>query len=223
MATLTLVGAPFSTFTRTLRMAFHHMNIPYVLKVATPHSKLAKQYHPFGRIPSVLHNNLILFESATIRTYIDDQINNSLTPTDLTKRLKMETIISCLSDYVFHHVIFGVAKPRLMYEEKGLAEEEITSLLAKGPIDKAGKILAALNGLIDSDNEFLCGQEITWADYFVYPVMADLFCLPERDFFKEKAPRLFEWYEKFQRREEAVATYENTVAYLRSNQKASNL
>ncbi|KAI7906659.1 uncharacterized protein BX663DRAFT_497229 [Cokeromyces recurvatus] len=222
MASLTLVGAPFSTFTRTFRMALHCLEVPYTLETTTPYTDLAYKYHPFGRIPSLLHNEQTLFESATIRAYIDHEFNNSLTPTDFSKRLQMETIISCLCDYVFHHVVFGIAKPRHFYEQQGLKETEITARFAKGPLEKAGKIMEALESIIVKDSEFLCGEQLTWADYYVFPVLADLFCLPECDFFKEKAPGLFTWYEGFKKREEAVITYKDTVADMRNNDNNNN-
>ncbi|KAI8645596.1 hypothetical protein BD408DRAFT_411713 [Parasitella parasitica] len=217
---ITLVGAPFSTFTRTMRMALRHLKVEHNLKVTTPHSKVAYNYNPFGRIPSLIHNDKVIFETSAIRDYIDSIFSNALTPQDLDTRLKMDQLVSVLCDYIFHHVVFGVAKPRANYESQGKAESEIAELL-KAPLKYAGKIIGAVDGMVDKDGPFLCGNKLTWADYFVYPAIADLFSLPEAKFFREKAPTLAAWYDRFKEREEVIYTYPDTVADVRN--KKSNL
>lgn len=216
---ITLVGAPFSTFTRTMRMALRHLNVEYKLEQTMPHTEVAYKYSPFGRIPSLLHKDQVIFETSAIRDYIDTTINNALTPQDLNTRLKMDQLISVLCDYIFHHIVFGVAKPRENYEKQGKAESEIGELLKK-PLKQAGKIIGAVDGLIDKSGPFLCGHEITWADYFVYPAIADLFSLPEGKFLEEKAPKLSEWYKQFKEREEVIHTYPGTIADIRSKKSS---
>lgn len=214
MSTPTLVGAPFSTFSRTMRMVFSHLNVDYKLEQTMPHSELAYKYNPFGRIPSLLHNDKIIFETSAIRDYIDTVFGTDLTPKDLDTRLQVDQMISVLSDYIFHHVIFGVAKPREKYEKEGKSEEEIKQLLEK-KLKSAGKIIQAIDGMVQGP--FLCGEKLTWADFFVYPAMADLYALPERQYFSETGPKLFEWYQMFEKRKEAKDTFPGTVADMRKS------
>ncbi|KAL9544119.1 hypothetical protein PS6_008920 [Mucor atramentarius] len=218
---ITLVGAPFSTFTRTMRMALRHLNVEHTLMETTPHTEVAYKYNPFGRIPSLIHKDQVIFETSAIRDYIDTTINSALTPRDLNTRLKMDQLISVLCDYIFHHIVFGVAKPRMMYESKGKSESEITELLQK-PLKQAGKIIGAVDGMVDKNGPFLCGQELTWADYFVYPAIADLFSIPEKEFLQERAPRLTEWYKQFKEREEVIHTYPDTIADQRKKSNFNN-
>ncbi|KAG2192532.1 hypothetical protein INT47_006008 [Mucor saturninus] len=212
MTQLTLVGAPFSTFSRTMRMALQHLNVDYKLEQAMPHTELAYKYNPFGRIPSLLHNDRVVFETAAIRDYIDTVFNSALTPKDLDTRLKVDQMISVLSDYIFHHIVFGVAKPREQYEKEGKNEGEISQLLEK-KLKIAGKIIASVDKMVEGP--FLCGDSLTWADFFVYPAMADLYSLPEGKYMAKKAPKLFVWYTMFEKRQEAIATFPNTVADIR--------
>jgi glutathione S-transferase len=216
---LILVGKPLSTFTRTMRMVFSTLNVPYEFQETFPHTKLAYKYNPFGRIPSIIHNGRVVYETAAIRRYIDATFASSLTPSDLDTCLKVDQLISILSDYVFHHIIFGFAKPRIDLESKGVSEEEIKTRLEK-PLKTSLSILKTLDSVI-SDKEFLCGSELTWADYFVYPPLADIYSLPEVNAFAESAPKLYAWFEKFQNRPEVKETYPDTVADIR--QKQSNL
>lgn len=212
MSEPTLVGAPFSTFSRTMRMALHHLNVKYKLEQTLPHSEVAYKYNPFGRIPSLLHDNRVIFESAAIRDYIDSVFGSELTPNDLDTRLKVDQMVSVLSDYIFHHIIFGIAKPREQYEKEGRNEDEISQLLKKKLVS-AGRIIKTVDTMVKGP--FLCGDNLTWADFFVYPAMADLYSLPEGKFLAEKAPKLFAWYQMFEKRQEAITTYPNTVADIR--------
>lgn len=207
-----LVGAPFSTFSRTMRMALQYLNVDYKLEQTMPHTKQAYKYNPFGRIPSLLHDNRAIFETAAIRDYIDTVFNSALTPQDLDTRLKVDQMISVLSDYIFHHIVFGVAKPREQYEKEGKSEEEISQLLEQ-KLKNAGQIIKSVDTMVEGP--FLCGDSLTWADFFVYPAMADLYSLPEGKFLAEKAPKLFIWYEMFEKRQEAIDTFPNTVADIR--------
>jgi glutathione S-transferase len=216
---LTLVGAPFSTFTRTVRMALRHLDVPYTLERTLPHTELAYKYNPFGRIPSLLHGDKVIFESSAIRDYIDAVFDARLTPTDLETRLKVQQMISVLSDYVFHHVVFGVAKPREKYESENKPENEIVALLEK-PLKKAGKIIGAVDDMVSTQGPFLCGSQLTWADYFVYPAMADLYSLPEGAYFQEKGPRLYQWFTLFKYRPEVLETFPDTVADMRSKKSS---
>lgn len=216
----TLVGAPFSTFTRTMRMAFHHLNVKYKFEQARPHTELANKYNPFGRIPSLLHDGKTIFETSAIRDYIDTKFGDDLTPKDLDIRLKVDQMISVLCDYIFHHVLFTVAKPRERFESEGKPEQGITQSL-QGSLKRAGKIIKSVDTMInEQDGPFICGSTLTWADYFVFPVMADLYSLPEGKFFAEQAPKLHNWYKRFENREEVILTYPETSADLRS-QKSS--
>lgn len=48
-----VVGAPVSTFTRTVLMGLKLKNVVHVLRTAPPHSPLADEHHPMGLIPSL--------------------------------------------------------------------------------------------------------------------------------------------------------------------------
>ncbi|KAG1468429.1 hypothetical protein G6F56_003833 [Rhizopus delemar] len=215
-----IIGALFSTYTRTMRMALIRLNVPFQLEQANPHSKLAYKYNPFGRVPSLLHNNNQIFETMAITNYIDATFSSDLTPQDLDTKIKMSQIISILSDYVFHHIIFNVCKRRDTYEQQGKNEEEIAVLL-KNHLKKATDIIRALDNLIPFDGtKFLCGDQLTWADYFFYPTLADMYAIPEGKFFAESSPKLQTWYEHFKTRKEVLDTYPGTVADIRSKKSS---
>ncbi|KAI9281854.1 hypothetical protein BY458DRAFT_498196 [Sporodiniella umbellata] len=221
MSEVKIVGVPFSTYTRTMRMALMYLNVPFQLVKADPHSELAYKYNPFGRIPSLLHDNKEIFETTAICSYIDATFSNQLTPQDLKTKVKMKQMISILSDYVFHHIIINVCKRRDTYEKQNKTEDEIHNLLKKH-MEKATSIIKSLDKLIPLDGtKFLCGEQLTWADYFLYPTVADMFAFPEKKIFAESSPKLMTWYKHFEDRKEVVETYPGTVAHTRAY--ASNI
>jgi glutathione S-transferase len=50
----TIVGTPFSTFTRTAASALNFKGIPFKQESTLPHTELARKHHPFGFIPSLV-------------------------------------------------------------------------------------------------------------------------------------------------------------------------
>lgn len=75
---LTVIGTPFSTFTRTITLALHYKGLPFNQVHAVPHSDIAYEHHPFGFVPTlVIHEiegkvvDLKLRESMAIARYLD--------------------------------------------------------------------------------------------------------------------------------------------------------
>lgn len=212
MQSPTIIGNHFSTYTRSIRMVLIHLNVSFQFEQANPHSSLAYKYNPFGRIPSLLHKDKAIFETLAIREYIDAVFSDKLTPKDLDTKIKMTQMISILNDYVFHHVLFGVSKRREMYEQQGKKEQEIKQLL-EGPLKKAVSIIQGVDKLVPyNGHKFLCGEQLTWADFLLFPVMADMYAIPEGFDFIACSPNLRQWFLNFQARKEAVETFTGTVA-----------
>lgn len=214
---LTIVGASMSTFTRTMRMALDHLNVPYNVIQAAPHSPELKQYTPYGKIPVLLVPGRAkpMIESLVIRTYIDGTYGTSLTPSDLESQLVVNYWISIVGDHVFKNLIFGIAKPRDWLEQKGATEDAIQEKI-KPAMALALRTLTNLNNALGEVGPFICGDRLTWADLYLFPPMADLFSLPEADLFKKTAPEVWRWYQHFEQLDLAKGTYDGTVAQQRS-------
>ncbi|CAO3596771.1 unnamed protein product [Absidia cylindrospora] len=213
-------------------MALEHHKAPYDLIHATPHSEELKKYTPFGKIPVLLvpGRSLPLIETLVIRTYIDaayapdTKLNPTtaslpLSPSDFESQLTVNFWISITADHVFKNLIFGIAKPRAAMELLGESEHMIKDRL-KEPMGLALRTLANLNDALtksnDYDGPFILGEQLTWADLFLFPPMADLFSLPEAEEFKNAAPKIWLWYQHFEHLDLAKSTFDGTVAQLRS-------
>jgi glutathione S-transferase len=76
MSTYTLVGTPFSTFTRSIALGLHYKSVPFQQTANKPHEPIADKHHPFGFLPTlVIHtpgaSDVYLRESQAIARYID--------------------------------------------------------------------------------------------------------------------------------------------------------
>ncbi|GAB5591395.1 hypothetical protein Unana1_06295 [Umbelopsis nana] len=213
---LKIVGAKISTFTRTIRMALEYLSIPYELQEALPHSDIAYQYNAFGKIPSLVDNDVVLIETLVMRRYIDhvsEGHKTALNPAQFEQQLYVDQWISIASDYAFRELILAISKPRQALEEQGKAEDEIQAQL-KDKLERAQVVLRAIDQHLVSgpSSEWLCGSSITWADVFMFPILADFAALPERKLMEQESPHLWKWYERFASTDMASKTFQGTVA-----------
>ena len=75
----TIVGTPFSTFTRTVTLGLQYKGLKYNQIATLPHSQVASDSHPFGYLPTLIievdgsdrPNDIKLSESQAIVRYLD--------------------------------------------------------------------------------------------------------------------------------------------------------
>lgn len=209
IGTLEIFGIPFSTFTRSIVLGLEELGLgnSIIQHHFEPHSEEIKKRNPLGLLPVLVHrpdalytsqdNVVVLFESNAIRKYIDDLVFplaqrkqfkfvSHLTPTlelhdirSAEKRARVEQWISIASTAIYPSVEFGVVKPRLAMEKNKADEASIQVALEEG-VEKAYEKLTILEDMLkETSYKFLTGSEITWADLFLYPPLADLRAIKE--------------------------------------------
>ena len=76
----TIVGTPFSTFTRTITLGLQYKGLKYNQIATVPHSQVASDFHPFGYLPTLVIKvdgssdrpiDIKLSESQAIVRYLD--------------------------------------------------------------------------------------------------------------------------------------------------------
>jgi glutathione S-transferase len=207
-----------------------------------PHSEEACRHHPLGFIPVLAHQRCSgeepfeVYESAAIARYLDAVIfpaarvpsAPSLRSTDDDPRTnaRIDTIASLAADHLFRRLEFGVVKPRLALEQQQqqqsatngddheALEAEIRAQVQPGlaALEPVLALLEALLGGSGGGEGYFVGHEVTWADLFVYPPLADLRATPEGAAVLPRYPRLAAWAARMEQREEARRTYDGTVA-----------
>lgn len=190
---LTVIGTPFSTFTRTITLALHYKGLPFDQVHALPHSDTAYEHHPFGFLPTLVIReiegkvvDLKLRESMAIARYLDrlaPQPSLCVSVGDgsvLVVEEQMWEFVSFVATHGFPAVEKGVVKPRMALTDEGkLSDAEILQEISGG-IEKLLKFLTVVESTISPDG-YVFGEKLSWADFFLYPLLADLNATPERD------------------------------------------
>ena len=234
----TLIGTHLSTFTRTVALALLHKDIEYTHIPTPPHSCVALSAHPFGYLPAlIIHGqhedepDIKLCESQAIVRYIDrlaPEPSLHLRPgKGVALEEKMWEFVSLAGSFgkrlrflpradTKTEIIYfigvpiierGVVKFRMRAEGK-LTEEQILAQLEDGPIVELRRYLEVAESLMAPEG-YAFGDKLTWADFFLYPMMADLRMVSEWELVSE---RLKNWTEKMDLLPETQATRVGTLA-----------
>lgn len=227
LTNIELVGLPFSTFTRTVRLGLEEKSIPYQLTLSEPHTDVANKYHPFGRIPSFIieynGKKQTLIESAAITNFIDAiwpgnplrPSRNSSDLNDIFTNVRIDELVSIGASYIFNAVEPPIVKTRLRLEKERKDEKEIVSSLTDSvqELYQTLKKLEQRSALEDNKN-FLAGDNPTWADFFCYPPLADLRAIKEGECIQGESaqfPKLAAWMDRMESLESVKKTLKDTL------------
>lgn len=101
------------------------------------------------------------------------------------QRATVDQIVSLASTTIFTALEARLIKPRQALEHNG-ADEATVSVAVEEGLDDAQRVLGLLEGFLSSDGEggqrqgkWLVGDALSWADLYVYPILADLKSIPE--------------------------------------------
>ena len=204
---LVLHGYRYSVYLRIVRLALAEKGVayervevnPFVPDVPSAYLAL----HPFGRVPTLVHDDFVLYETGAITRYLDRGFAGPvLQPRSPRALARMDQIIGVVDSYgywplvrqVFSHGVFrpAIGQPADEAEvERGLA--------------RAAKVLAALEALSAPD-AFLVGPELSLADLHLGAMIAYFVAAPAGAALLQNHPRLVRWWMHFSRRPSVLAT-----------------
>ncbi|KAF9458983.1 hypothetical protein BDZ94DRAFT_1066207 [Collybia nuda] len=220
-APYTIVGTPFSTFTRAISLGMKHKGLPYNQISTPPLTSIAFDYHPFGFLPTlVIHEidgkrvDLKLRESHAILRYIDrvapePKLEIKSGEGGALVEEKMWEFVSLVAFFGFPIVEGGVVKPRVKALDEGkLSDTQVRAQIQEG-VAKLSEFLALMASLMAPEG-FAFGEKLTWADFFLYPLLSDLSMVPE---WKEIVPaRIYSWFDRMAEVEAVKATAAGTLS-----------
>jgi len=221
MPQYTLIGTPFSTYTRSIALGLTYKGITFDQVNVVPHSDVARAHHPFGFLPTLLIRgvevgedkvDVKLRESQAIVRYIDRvrpeptlHIADGAAHAVLAEQ--MWEFVGFAGAHGFPAVEIGVVKPRLAATDAHQSESDIQTLLAPG-VSSLQSFLATIEEHMAPEG-YVFGTQLTWADFFLYPLLADLSAVPEGALL---SPRLRGWMERMGELEAVRRTKEGTLA-----------
>lgn len=162
---------PLSMTTRPVRLFIADNNIPIdeeIVDLLTgahmqpPYSDI----NPNCLVPMIDDNGFKLTESSAILKYLADKIGSPAYPKDLQARAKVNEMMDWINTNFYREWGYNLCYPQLFPNLKRRSDEAQAATLELGK-ENAKRWLKVLDGhWIGPDKTYLCGNEITIADYF---------------------------------------------------------
>ena len=203
---VTLHGYRYSVYMRIARLALAEKGVAYERAEVNPFTELPAGYldlHPFGRVPTLVHDGFVLYETAAITRYVDRAFGGPvLQPTAPRELARQDQIIAVVDAYGYWPMVRQVFAQRVFRQHVGtpVDEAEIARGLAAAP-----KVLAALEALA-AGGRFLVGRTLSLADLHLAAMVAYFAAAPEGSAQLANHPKLSRWWLAMQETPSLAAT-----------------
>jgi glutathione S-transferase len=196
--TVTLFGAPYSVYTRSVRLALIEKGVDYRFDEVhvfgpggAPTEHLARQ--PFGKIPAFEHDGFALFETGAILRYVDEAFPGpALQPKEARTRARMNQAMSVCDSYLYPHGVWGIFVERVSKVKRGEAADEQKVAASLPKAEACYVVLANILG----NQDYLCGAAISLADLHAAPMLACLAMTDEGRAMMAAQPKLSAWWQR---------------------------
>lgn len=161
---------PVSTATRPVRLFLAENGIAcedvFVDIMKGDHRKEPyASVNPCGLVPMLDDGDLRLTEGSAILKYLADKINSPAYPKDLKQRARVNEVMDWFNSQFYRDYGYGMIYPQLFPNLKRPNEDVQKATIAWGK-DNAQRWLQILNDHFLGKKKYLCGNDITIADYF---------------------------------------------------------
>jgi glutathione S-transferase len=204
---LVLHGYRYSVYVRIARLALAEKEVAYDSVEVNPFAAdVPADYlalHPFGRVPTLVHDGFALYETGAISRYVDRTFSGpALQPVQPRALGRMDQIIGVVDSYGYWPLVRQVFSHRVFRPAIGQPADEAE--VERG-LAGAAKVLAALEALAAPD-AFLIGPALSLADLHLGAMIAYFAAAPEGAALLENYPRLAAWWTHLSRRPSFAAT-----------------
>lgn len=193
MSDVTLYGLPLSTYVRTAMMVLAAKKVPYTFQPVDFRTDEYKQMHPFSKMPTLRHNEFLLYEVLAIGSYVDDMFEGlQLQPSDPVAKAKMFQWISITNDYLYETLVRRCIHERVVKPMRGMdPNEQIISDAQPQMAHHMDVVEAAL-----SNAPYFAGEKLSLADLFVAPILAYFEITPEGEHILADLPATKAWLDR---------------------------
>ena len=127
--------------------------------------------NPSCMVPMLEDGDFRMTESSAILKYLAEKIGSPTYPADLRKRARINEMMDWLNTQFYRDYGYGLIYPQLFPHLKRATEELQSGTVSWGK-DKSKGWLGILDSkLIGPTNAYLCGNDISIADYFGAPML----------------------------------------------------
>ncbi|QTD57222.1 glutathione S-transferase family protein [Parasphingorhabdus cellanae] len=188
-------GYRFSVYNQIVRMALQQKNVTYSSVEIDPFADTVPEsyleMHPFGRVPSLVHGDFQIYETAAITRYIDQAFDGmSLVPAGAKQAARMMQVISIIDNYGYWPMVRQVASQRVFAPLYGQASDEAE--VAKG-LQESRVVLTTLNKIAREGLVLNC-QQVTLADCHLAPMVGYFVQVSEGEKEFEEHQALNRWW-----------------------------
>src|SRR5260221_7603117 len=161
---------PVSTACRPVMQFIADNNIPCEMEVVDilkgqHHEPAYSQKNPNRLVPMLEDGDFRLTESAAILRYLAEKIDSPAYPKDLKQRARVNEAMDWFNSNFYKDYGYGLIYPQLFPNLKRSSDEAQNATVNWGK-DNAQRWLQVLNDHILGKKKYLCGNDITIADYF---------------------------------------------------------
>jgi glutathione S-transferase len=122
--------------------------------------------NPNKLVPVLQDGDLVLTESSAILKYLADKVNSPTYPKDLKQRAKVNEMMDWFNTNFYRDFAYNMAYPQIFPHHKRPSDDTQSQTIAWGQ-ERARNWLKLLNDYwIGPSKPYLCGNQITIADYF---------------------------------------------------------
>lgn len=210
MTDVTIVGMPRSNLTRSVRIACIEKEISFEFtsrNVQTPGQSATPEvlkHNPFGKVPVLMHGSFVLYETAAICRYIDDNFSGPLLrPVRATKVAWMNQWISLAMTRFDQNIIRKFVIP-MVFADHAKRHDPGFAIHMNQVADTIRHDLAVLDPAYADG--WLFGDRFTLPDMMIMPMLHYLNAMPGGAEMIGDAPNVQNAYQRFKARSSAVQT-----------------
>ena len=202
-----LHGYRYSVYLRIAAMTLVEKDVPWTHVEVDPFAETVPESYlalnPFGRVPTLVHDGFVLYETTAITRYIDEAFAGvALQPADARDRARMNQIVAVADSYGYWPLVRQVFSHRVFRPAQGEAGDE--AVIAEG-LRKSKTVLAALERLA-AGGRFLVGSSLSLADLHL-GAMVDYFTAADEGRAElVRHPGLSQWWAAFSQRPSLLRT-----------------
>lgn len=170
---VTLHSYCYSVYAWIAKLALYEKRIDYTWEEVDPFAEQVPQQYlklnPFCRVPTLVHDQFVLYETSAIVRYLDEKFPGpSLQPDDVGDRARMTQIISIIDSYGYWPLVRQVFAHGFWQAQCGL--DGNVDELQRG-LQAAPRVLNALSDLA-GDGAYLTGTSLSLGDLYLLPMLA---------------------------------------------------
>jgi glutathione S-transferase len=135
------------------------------LMTGAHHQEPFTSINPNRLVPVLEDGDLRLTESSAILKYLADKIDSPAYPKDLKQRARVNEVMDWFNTNFYRDYGYGLIYPQLFAHQKRRSDEAQAATIAWGK-ERTLRWLAILNDHWIGPKPYLCGDQITIADYF---------------------------------------------------------